>query len=66
MIVKGVRETDGENCEKTVNDLFIEKLGVGPFKIQDTRYKMILSFHVYNYTHIRHLRYLDTKQYLTI
>ena len=36
-------------------------------EIQDTKYKMILlSFHVYNYTHIRHARYLDTKQYLTI
>ena len=34
MIVKGVRETDGENCEKTVKDLFIEKLGVGPFQLQ--------------------------------
>ena len=28
----------------------------GSNKIQDTRYKMILlSFHVYNYTHIRHV-----------
>ena len=26
------------------------------FKLQDTRYKMILlSFHVYNYTYIRHI-----------
>ena len=34
MIVKGVRETDGEDCEKTVKDLFLEKLGVGPFQLQ--------------------------------
>ena len=37
-----------------------EKGNVGDLMIQDTRYKMVLlPFHVYNYTHIRHYAHID-------